>query len=215
MNSSRNTLCNILSLVCILTLLSACVNKSSQQSASGREEQNTPITKEVPGVEKIQLGSLETIPAQNSLNTKYRNIIIGNFKSSEQIQKDYPRAVLDCKTYIIEQLKSKNAYKNVSNDTSKTFPGKSVIVNLDITDMRITSGAARFWGGAFAGNSFMDVLLEVQDAATKEVVHKKVLSTSNNAWGASFSGGSTDQSLPADFGLLIGEYIFKNIPASN
>jgi len=194
--------------------LSSCVAGTNQQSVAEREQQKPVESSVIPGVEKIQLDSLETIPAQNQLTTQYNNIIIGDFDSSELVKNDYPHAVLDCKTYLIEQLKSKNAYKNVSDDTSKSFPGKSVILNMKITDMRITSGAARFWAGPFAGRSFMDVLLEVQDAATKEIVHKKILSTSNSVWAASFNGGSTDRSIPADFGTLIGEYVFKNIPAS-
>ncbi|MBU0960034.1 MAG: DUF4410 domain-containing protein, partial [Proteobacteria bacterium] len=141
------------------------------------------------------------------------NIIIRNFTSSAQIQTDYQKSVQDCKTHIIDQLKNKKAYKNVT-DSSKKLSGKSAVVDLKIVDMRITSGAARFWGGAFAGSSFMDVLVEVRSTGSDKILYKQILTTSNSAWAASYNGGSSDTSLPADFGTLIGEYLFKLIPAS-
>lgn len=215
MKPFRKTRNSILALACLLVMLSGCVGKTSQSETSESEEQSTPISKAVSDVEKIELASLETISAEAPLTEKYDNIIIGDFKSNDQIQTDYPHATMDCKTRIIGQLKSKNVYKNVTDASGKTLPGKSLIVNLSVNDMRITGGAARFWGGALAGSSYMEVLTEMQDAATKEVVYKKILATSNNAWGASFTGGSTDHSLPADLGLLIGEYISKMVPANN
>ncbi len=58
------------------------------------------------------------------------------------------------------------------------------------------------------------VLITFTDGGSAKVIHKKVLSTSNNAWAASYSGGSSDQSLPSDFGMLIGEYIYTVVPAT-
>jgi len=115
---------------------------------------------------------------------------------------------------MISQLQSKGAYQHVTDDTNKKLSGKNVLVDMKIVDMRIASGSARFWGGAFAGNSFMDVLIELRDADTEEVVHRKVLSTSNNAFGAAWSFGGSDRSLPSDLGTLIGEYIFRIVPSA-
>ncbi len=97
----------------------------------------------------------------------------------------------------------------MTDDTNKNLSGKSVLVDMKVVDMRIAGGAARFWGGALVGNSFMDVLLELRDADTEEVIHRKVLSTSNNALGAAWTFGASDKSLPSDLGTLIGEYIFR------
>lgn len=214
MNPNRHTSYTILALACILLMFSACVSKTNQPPASEKEAQSAPVSTTVSGVEKIELASLETISAEAPLTAKYDNIILKEFTSTDQIQSDYPHAIMDCKARIIGQLKSKNAYKSVTDDPSKTLKGKSLVLNMSVSDIRITGGAARFWGGAFAGNSYMDVLVEMQDAATKKVVYKKILSTSNNAWGAAWTGGSTDNSLPADLGLLIGEYIYKTVPAN-
>lgn len=201
---------HFLGMIYLLSIF-ACAGPSKQQKQTSKEQSSTE-SKAVPGVEKIQLASIDNIPVREPLKTNYDNIIIRSLEASDQIKKDYSYAAISCKAFIISQLKSKKAYRHVSDDDTKSFPGKTVLVDMKIIDMRITSGAARFWGGAFAGNSFMDILLELRDADTKEVVHRKVLSTSNNAFGAAWNMGSSDRSLPSDFGTLIGEYIYKIVP---
>jgi hypothetical protein len=135
-------------------------------------------------------------------------------ESTDQFKKDYPDACEDCKSAIIAQLQSKKTYKNVTDDVSRNLPGKSVFVDMKVVDMRIAGGQARFWGGALAGNSYMDVLLELREADSQAVVHKKVLSTTNNAFAAAWSFGSSDRSMPSDLGTLMGEYIFRIVPST-
>jgi len=201
-----------LAVICLL-LLFACAGPSTQQTQTSEEQLSTE-SKVVHGVEKIQLASLEEIPMRESLKANYDNIIVRSFESDAQVQIDYPYALISCKESIISQLNGKKTYKQVTDEIDKIYYGKTVIVDMTIVDMRIASGAARFWGGALIGNSFMDVLLELRDAGTEEVVHQKVLSTSNNAWGAAYSFGSSDRSLPSDLGTLIGEYIFRIVPSA-
>lgn len=166
----------------------------------------------VPGVEKIQLTSIDLIQMRMPLEVEFDNIIFRSFESTEQFKKDYPQACLTCKASIITQLKSKKTYKNVTDDVSQNLPGKSLFVDMKVVDMRIAGTQARIWGGAFAGNSHMDVLLELIDADSEEVLHKKVLSTTNSAFGAAWTFGASDKSLPSDLGTLMGEYIFRIVP---
>ena len=213
MNAIRKPVFTVLSLFFVLPLVFACVGgQSSQGSAKDVGPGSVSATTE-SGVEKLELASVEEMVTGSPLAAKYDNIIIGNFESSAQIQTDYPKAAQDCEKQIVAQLKSKNSYKNVTDDRAKKFSGKTAVVDLKIVDMRITSSAARMWGGVFVGSSFMDVMVEVRSAGSNDIVHQKLLSTSNNAWAATYSGGSSDKNLPADFGVLIGEYLSKIIPA--
>jgi hypothetical protein len=189
----------------------ACAG-SPDRSQSGA--QVSAESKTIPGVEKIQLSTIDLIPTRAPLEGKFDNIIFRSFESTDQFKKDYPDACEDCKSAIIAQLQSKKTYKNVTDDVSRNLPGKSVFVDMKVVDMRIAGGQARFWGGAFAGNSYMDVLLELREANREAVVHKKVLSTTNNAIAAAWSFGSSDRSLPSDLGTLMGEYIFKIVPST-
>ena len=197
-------------IVSIVSFL-ACAG-SPDKSRSG--EQASAESKTIPGVEKIELSTIDSIPMRTPLGGKFDNIIFRSFESTDQFKKDYPYACENCKAAIIEQLQSKKAYKNVTDDVSQNLPGKSVFVDMKVVDMRIAGGQARFWGGALAGNSYMDVLLELREADSEAVVHKKVLSTTNNALAAAWSFGSSDRSLPSDLGTLMGEYIFRIVPST-
>jgi hypothetical protein len=212
MKTYRIAFFHVLLMVCLLSLF-ACAGPSKQQTQTSKEQPSTE-SKVVHGVEKIQLTSMDYIPMRAPLKTDYDNIIFRSFECNTQFQKDYPYAPMSCKESIISQLQRKNAYQHVTDDTNNNLSGKSVLVDMKIVDMRIASGAARFWGGALVGNSFMDVLLELRDADTEEIVHRKVLSTSNNALGAAWTFGASDRSLPSDLGTLIGEYIFRIVPSS-
>ncbi|MBU1056977.1 MAG: DUF4410 domain-containing protein [Proteobacteria bacterium] len=212
MRQYQKALVNSLSLICILSLLTACAGGSSRQPG---DEQSTTTRKEIPGVEKIKLSSIKTIPSGPTLTHKYDNIIIEKFTSSQQYQNDYPNAVADCKKHIIEQILSKNTFKKVTDGTNKTHPGKNAVVSLEIINMRIVSGAARIFGGFFTGNSYMDIQLEIRDSDTKEVVHRKVLFASLSSSGESNSIFLYDRDMPSDFGQLIGEYMVKIVPANN
>jgi hypothetical protein len=64
-----------------------------------------------------------------------------------------------------------------------------------------------------AGTSDMSVKLAFSDAATGAVVREKLLSSANNPWGAAWTYGGSDRSLPADMGRIIGEYIAAITPA--
>ncbi len=197
---------------CVMLLVAACVGgQSGQGSVEGAKPGGIAVTES--GIEKLELGSVEDMVAGAPLAARYDNIVIASFDASEQITSDYPNAASECELQIVRQLKSKNSYRNVTEDDMKHFPGKTAVVNLKIVEMRITSGAARMWGGVFAGSSSMEVLLQIRDAGSDTILHEKILSTSNSAWAASYTGGSSDASLPSDFGVLIGEYLSKVIPA--
>jgi len=199
MKTYRIIFFHVLAVVFLLSLF-ACAGPSKQQVSAE--------TKVVPGVEKIQLASIDYIPMETPLKANYDNIIFRSFECNDQFKKDYPDAPMSCKESIILQLHSKNAYQNVTDGTNENLSGKSILVDMKIVDMRIESGAARFW----VGDSFMDVLLELRDANTEEVVHQKVLSTSNKALGIDWSFSGSGRSLPSEFGTLIGEYIFRIAP---
>ena len=211
MKTYRITCFYFLAIVSIVSFL-ACAGSPDKSQRSESEEQTSTESKSVPGIEKIQLSSIDLIPTRTPLEVKFDNIIFRSFESTDQFKKDYPYACETCKASIISQLQSKKTYENVTDNVNQSFPGKSVFVDMKVVDMRIAGTQARIWGGAFAGNSYMDVLLELRDADSQEVLHKKVLSTTNSAIAAAWSFGASDRSLPSDLGILIGEYIFRIVP---
>jgi len=106
----------------------------------------------------------------------------------------------------------KNTFENVSKKTGREFPGKTVYIEGKVLDMRIASGAARFWGGAFAGTSFMNIYIKLTDAFSGKIIHQKIITTEGNPIAAAWSFGASDRNLPYDMGKIVGEYLFTIIP---
>ena len=147
------------------------------------------------------------------LTKKYTNVLCYAFKSTPQIAKDYPNAVNDLQHSTINALKAKNRFRTVGLlKLDQKTSGKTLLVKADVTDLRIVSGAARMWGGVFAGSSGIEVKLQLIDGGTKKVIRQETLNSNNNAWAASYTGGSSDQSLPTDMGQILANYITAIMP---
>lgn len=152
-------------------------------------------------------------PADPALAKRYRVVAVDDFETTAEIAKDYPDAARECQSGAVQALKDKKLWASVDS-------GKAALVRRDgtlwikakVTDMRIVSGAARIWGGAFAGSSHMEVELKLIDGATGATVREKKLSSANNPWAAAWVGGSSDHSLPADVGRMIAEYVASVMP---
>ena len=152
-------------------------------------------------------------PQDPPLAKKYVNIVIPDITSTPEVKKDYPDALDECRSSLVRTLKDQKMFKNVTQAKSgKKYPAGSLLVQANVSDMRIVHGAARFWGGAFAGSSYMNMGVKLIDAATGKVVREKTISSANNAWAAAWVGGSSDRTLPADMGKMVAGYIASIIP---
>lgn len=147
------------------------------------------------------------------LTRKYQNIVVSDLTATPEIMKDFPEAINTCQANMVSTLENKKTFSQVAleKDGIKHQPG-TLTVKTNVSDMRIVGGAARFWGGAFAGSSFMNIDLKLVDAATGKVVREKSITSANNSWAASWTGGSSDRSLPSDMGKIIAEYVSSVIP---
>lgn len=147
------------------------------------------------------------------LANRYSKLVFQGFEADSKISTDYPTALSECESAAIAAVISKNLFDAVEKEKDGVKYGDALMVKGSVVNMRIVSGAARFWAGAMAGTSDMSVRLTFTDAATGTVVREKLLSTANNPWGAAWTFGSSDRSLPADMGRIIGEYIAAITPA--
>ena len=197
--------------ICCILILSLLFFLSC---ASGPAPTDTEPVKSMPDVEEVELGSLEEVQQLPPLSGRFDNIVIRRFDAGEGVRKDYPEAVFECKTALMSHLKAKNAYRAVTEESGAALPGKSLFVDMEVVDLRIASAAARFWGGAFAGASYMKVLVRLTDGSTQQVVHEKVLSSTTNPFGATWTMGASDRTLPMDFGKMIGEYLYTIVPSA-
>lgn len=144
---------------------------------------------------------------------RYSKLVFQGFAADSQISTDYPTALSECESAAMAAVISKNLFGAVEKEKDGVKHKDALLVKGSIVNMRIVSGAARFWAGAMAGSSDMSVKLTFTDAATGKAVREKLLSSANNPWGAAWTYGSSDSSLPADMGRIIGEYIAAITPA--
>ena len=193
----RNCVC-LLSLV-LLVLMTACAGKEVKSDAQAGSEVKPDA----------KAASVQDPP----LVKPYRVIVVAEFETSAEIAKDYPNATQECQANTISALKEKKFYQAVeSGKAAMARRDGTLLVKAKVTGMRIVSGHARMWGGAFTGSSFMEVDLTLIDAATNTVVREKKLSSANNPWAAAWVGGASDQSLPADTGRMLAEYVHSVMP---
>ncbi len=152
---------------------------------------------------------LEVVPLERA----YENIFFDTFETTEIIKKDYPQAVIECQASAITWLNMKNVFSRVENIKGKTeFDDKTLLVKAQITEIRIVSGAARLWGGAFAGSSNINLKIKLIDASLGNVIREKELSSATNPFGAAWTMGASDRSLPSDMGKILAEYLMAVVP---
>ena len=147
------------------------------------------------------------------LEHRYSKLVFQGLTADSQISTEYPTALPECESAAMAAVISKNLFGAVEKEKEGVKYHDALLVKGSVVNMRIVSGAARFWVGAMAGTSDMSVRLTFTDAATGAVVREKLLSTANNPFGAAWTFGGSDRSLPADMGRIIGEYIAAITPA--
>ncbi|KJS29690.1 MAG: hypothetical protein VR64_19395 [Desulfatitalea sp. BRH_c12] len=146
-------------------------------------------------------------PVAVKLPKSYTKLMCYAFSSTPEIAKDYPAAAGDVQHSMMTALSMKNSFSEIGMAKAGKADAKALLLKATVTEMRIVSSAARIWGGVFAGSSNVALDLELIDGATGKVVRQEKLSTANNAWGATYSGGSTDHSMLNDMGKIVADYI--------
>ena len=163
-----------------------------------------------------QTAQTEQAPAPTvaKLEKNYDNLYFLPFTAKPEVSKDYPQAANELQRSMVTTLQRGKSFKKVSTGTSKqSSDAKTLVVKANIIEMRIVSGSARMWGGAFAGSSGIEFDLQLIDGASGKVVRKEHMSSWNNAFAASWSGGSSDNSLLDDMGKITAQYIIDSMPA--
>lgn len=168
------------------------------------------------GKQAVPMETASPAKAESSdleLDKKYTRIVFQEFEVPDQINNDYPEAATTCKVAAISKLKQKKMFDEVEEaSTKKTYDSDTLLVKVKVEEMRVVSGAARFWGGALVGSSSITLNAQFVNAKTGEVVGHKKLSSANNPFGAAWTAGSSDKSLPADMGVILAEYIALIMP---
>jgi len=216
MNYRFSRLSNLLFVALVLSFISCASTSETPQTPEDRasQELRSKWADELSHVDKLENVDMEKVQAIPPLTVSFDNLVFNSFAMTEDFKRDYPNDLKQFETSMMDHLKLTKAYENVSKKSATPYPGKTVYIEGKILDMRIAGESARFWGGALAGTSFMNVYIELTDASTEEIIHQKIVTTQGNPMAAAWSFGATDRNLSSDLGKIVGEYLFTIIPSS-
>jgi hypothetical protein len=138
---------------------------------------------------------------------KFHNVILHPYTVQKGV--DEPgTAAEDCHQATLEYLAKKNIFTSVKTTTEAAGDADTLAVDADVQSLRIVSGGARFWAGAFAGSSHMTLVVVAKDSSGG-TVGQRAVSDANNAMGAAWSFGASDRGLPGDMGPLVADAIIQ------
>lgn len=86
---------------------------------------------------------------------------------------------------------------------------RSLSIEPELLSLRVVSGGARLWAGAFAGNSSIKLKLTIRDNDSNTVIGSPVIYKESNSMAGAWSGGESDQNL-VGYVVDISEQYLKN-----
>jgi hypothetical protein len=82
-----------------------------------------------------------------------------------------------------------------------------LIVETKLERLKVVSGGARFWAGAWAGDSYIDMSLRLIDASSGEVISQVLIRRNANAMTGAWSIGKSDQNLDQYVVSIVYQYL--------
>jgi len=139
--------------------------------------------------------------------------VVVNISTTPTLKEDYPGMIQDCLDSAVNRLKSTGGFQQVrAGGPDGPFEDNTLLVKGYIPEMRIASTSARFWGGALAGASYINMDVQLVDGKTGEVLREKKLSSTANPLESAWTWGGTDRSIDDDMGRILADYVKAVMP---
>lgn len=88
--------------------------------------------------------------------------------------------------------------------------GGTLVIQPKVQQLRVVSGGARFWAGAMAGDSFIDMDMDLIDAESKTSIARPRINRNASAMGGGWSVGATDRNLSNYIVEITYQYLVDN-----
>jgi hypothetical protein len=85
--------------------------------------------------------------------------------------------------------------KNWESSAPTGTRNRTLVIKSTVTSLRVISGGARFWGGSFSGDSFIDLDLVLIDKETGAMIANQRINKNANSMAGAWSFGSSDKNL--------------------
>jgi|WetSurMetagenome_2_1015567.scaffolds.fasta_scaffold15110_6 hypothetical protein len=184
-----------------LFAFTACARRSAVQKPAA-----APAA--APAPKPLPAPPAATAPAAAPANVQYENVVFRPFTAAPAVQNP-DAAMQDCMRSAMDQLQRKNVFRLVEMQGTASYTEPTLFVDLQLTDLRLVSGATRFWTGALSGRSYMKIMAKLTDAGGA-VVAEQELFGAPNALGSAYSFGGSDRELPSNMGKLVSEFVLAN-----
>ena len=96
------------------------------------------------------------------------------------------------------------------NTTQSEVADGTLSIQTTLTQLKIVSGGARFWAGAFAGDSFIDMDLELVDKQSGEQIASVRIRRDADSMTGAWSIGKSDQNLDDYIVSIVHQYLTDN-----
>jgi hypothetical protein len=188
-----------LALAALCVLVAAC-------SSSGSAKGNAPA----PNAKRVRVAIEESSRLQRAsvpLST-YGRFELAPMKLGAEVSAD-ERKVKEAKR-LEERLAAALAPTLTEWNARGGDPGKVLRIEPKLMGLHVVSGGARFWAGGMAGESSIDMDLDLVDVASGHSVAKPRIQRNSGAMAGGWSVGATDRNL-ADYIVEIAhQYLLSN-----
>jgi hypothetical protein len=147
----------------------------------------------------------ETAPPVKAEDLAYRAVEFDDFTIPAEWESDARRYVDATIDQAISRLSGTHAFTTVGRKQKALPDDPCLVVKATLLNYRMVRTAARFWGGAFAGTSYITYRVQVYDGKTGVLLFQREISTENNAFAAAWS--FNDKNLPWFLGNVFGDYL--------
>ena len=127
--------------------------------------------------------------------SSYKNFELARMDYSDEIKAEAPKVEVAKQVEMKLRLAAEADISAWSAAASEGADGKTVVITPFMKSLRAVSGGARFWAGAFAGDSFVDMELRITDKDTGELLANPTIRKTAGGMAGAYSGGGTDDSL--------------------
>jgi hypothetical protein len=142
---------------------------------------------------------------------------LSSFSEVQLLDMEFSDAIRQEQGKVIEARQFEAAY-NVKmkplvrkwNKAANADASGKLIIKSDLVRLKIVSGGARFWAGAFAGDSFIDMDLTLVEAYSGEIISQVNIRRNASSMTGAWSIGKSDQNLDQYIVSIVYEYLTRH-----
>jgi hypothetical protein len=148
---------------------------------------------------------LETPPPVNAGDLAFRAVVFEDFTIPSEWEGKARPLVNETLDRSVKRLDSTHAFTAVTKKQANAPEEPYLLVKGTLLNYRMVGKKGRFFGGAFAGTSYITYKIDVVDGKSGEALFQREISTENNAFAAAWS--FNDKNLPTFLGNTLADYI--------